>query len=59
METPNPADMATQGDIGMNQSMRWKKFMEWWRDVEEKRRLYPPEVLVSMIVEKLKEIKKG
>jgi len=43
----------------MNQAMRWKRFMEWWRDVEEKRRLYPPEVLVSMIAEKIKEIKKG
>jgi len=35
----------------MNQ--RWKRFMEWWREIEPKKGTYDPSVLVNMIAEKI------
>jgi len=43
----------------MNQAMRWKRFCEWWREIEPKADMYPQDILASMIREKIKELKEG
>jgi hypothetical protein len=43
----------------MNQAMRWKRFLEWWREISPKAHLYPQEILANMIQEKIKKLQRN
>ena len=47
--------MRREGGV-MNQATKWKRFLKWWREIEDKSDLYPPSNLAQMIRVKIREL---